>query len=298
MKLWRCLFLAILCCACSHYEEAQESLMPPDDESDNGTPVVRILAFGNSFAIDAMESGLYDIAQASGIRLVLGNACQGGFSLQNHWNAFVTNYSGMEYRKCVNRHYSVYKGCNLKAILANEKWDIITFQQVSYQAGFYGTYEPYLTNLINYVKDNARNPNAKYGFYMVWAYAQNASHEKYYLYNNDQMTMYNCIAAATNKAIEAHPELDYLIPTGTAIQNARTTSLGNDLTRDGIHLSEDIGRSIAAYSWLATLFGTETMMKNTFVPHNLDEKTIQLIKNAVLSAIENPYSITPQPGSN
>ena len=297
MKYWRYLILIFVCCACSHQDETYEDILPSYDESDDGTPAVRILAFGNSFTIDALESGLYDIAQASGIRLVLGNACRGGYSLQNHWEAITENYAGMEYHKCVNNQYTVRSGCTPKAILADEKWDIIMFQQVSHYAGLYDTYEPYLTHLIRHVMGNVRNPNAKCGFYMVWAYAQDSTHDKFVLYNNDQMTMYNCIVDATRKAIEAHPELYFLIPAGTAIQNMRTSSIGDNLTRDGFHLADGPGRSVAAYSWFATLFGTETMMQNTFVPRKMDKETTLLVKQAVRSAIENPYAITPQTGA-
>ena len=48
-----------------------------------------------------------------------------------------------------------------------------------------------------------------------------------------------------------------IIPSGTAIQNARTTSLGQDsnaLTRDGLHLTLGVGRYIAAMSWYESIF--------------------------------------------
>ena len=257
-------------------------------------PVVRVLAIGNSFAIDAMESDLYDMAQASGIQLILGNACQAGYSIQNHWDALTTDLADLEYRKCEDRHYSVTKGYTLKDILSDEPWDFITFQQTSYYAGLYETYEPYLTNLINKVKSIAPNPDAKYGFYMVWAYAQNSTHSMYGNYNHDQITMFNGIVNAASNVMRTHPELDFLIPTGTAVQNMRTSFIGDNLTRDGAHLTEDIGRSLAAYSWFATLFGTEEMMQNSFVPYTLNEYTTMMAKNAVLSAIESPYTITPQ----
>ena len=259
---------------------------------------VRILAVGNSFAIDAMESPLYDIAQASGIRLILGNACQAGYSLQNHWNGLVTNLDILEYRKCEDRHYDVTKGYTLNDILADEPWDYITFQQTSYLAGFCETYEPHLTNLIEELGKRVTNPQVKYGFYMIWAYGQNSTSENFYRYDHNQMTMYDSIVNATSKAMQEHPQLEFLIPTGTAIQNMRTSFVGDNLTRDGAHLTVDMGRSIAAYTWFATLFGTELMMQNNFIPNCLNECTTRMAKKCVVSALESPYSITPQTYTN
>ena len=108
------------------------------------------------------------------------------------------------------------------------------------------------------------------------------------------MTMFNSIVDATRKAKETHPELEFLIPTGTAIQNLRTSFIGDNLTRDGAHLTEDLGRHANAYTWLAVLFGKERLCQNTYVPFNLTEYTSMMARNAALSAIENPYIITPQ----
>lgn len=219
--IMRCFFVAFFASIALHSIWSHGKHSPRMDETES-MRTVRILAVGNSFAIDAMESPLYDIAQASGIRLILGNACQAGYSLQNHWQGLVTNLDNLEYRKCVDRHFGVTKGYTLNDILTDEPWDYITFQQTSYLAGFHETYEPYLTNLIDEVKNRATNPAAKFGFYMVWAYGQNSKSENFYRYDHNQMTMYNSIVNATNQTLHEHPQLEFLIPTGTAIQNMRT----------------------------------------------------------------------------
>lgn len=289
----RYFFIVILAFLISQVTWAQNLYNLQNEEAED-VQTIRILAVGNSFAIDAMESPLYDIAQASGIRLILGNACQAGYSLQNHWAGLVTNLYNLEYRKCKDRHYNVTKGHTLNDILADEPWDYITFQQTSYLAGFYETYNPYLTFLIEELKKRTSNSEVKFGFYMIWAYGQNSTSENFYRYNHNQITMYNSIVNATNKAMQEHPQLEFLIPRGTAIQNMRTSYVGDNLTRDGAHLTEDMGRSIAAFTWFATLFGTELMMQNNFIPNNLNEYTTNTAKNCVISALERPYSITPQ----
>ena len=48
--------------------------------------------------------------------------------------------------------------------------------------------------------------------------------------------MYNSIIDAVNKASKL-VKIDHIVPVGTAIQNGRTSSIGDNFTRDGYHLS-------------------------------------------------------------
>ncbi len=48
-----------------------------------------------------------------------------------------------------------------------------------------------------------------------------------------------------------------VIPAGTAIQNARTSSQGDTYTRDGYHLEQTYGRFTAACVWFEKLFGKD-----------------------------------------
>ena len=49
--------------------------------------------------------------------------------------------------------------------------------------------------------------------------------------------------------------IDIIVPAGTAIQNARHTSLQTpyDLTRDGTHLAFGTGCYVAAYTWFQSI---------------------------------------------
>ena len=50
--------------------------------------------------------------------------------------------------------------------------------------------------------------------------------------------MYRSIVGAVNKAARQY-KIKYIMPSGTAIQNARTSFAGDHLNRDGYHL--DLG---------------------------------------------------------
>ena len=82
-----------------------------------------------------------------------------------------------------------------------------------------------------------------------------------------------------------------LVPSGTAIQNLRTSYIGDTLTRDGYHMSESYGRYTVALTWFAELTGASVELV-TYVPSTVDEKDVPAIREAVSNAIDTPYKIT------
>ena len=65
---------------------------------------------------------------------------------------------------------------------------------------------------------------------MTWAYAENSTHSDFPRYDRDLMTMYNRIVAATNAKIDTNDRIFGVIPAGTAVQNARTSYIEDNLT--------------------------------------------------------------------
>jgi hypothetical protein len=55
---------------------------------------------------------------------------------------------------------------SLKEALLNKKWDVVTIQQVSNESFNYSTYQPYLNELMEYVRKYA--PGAKIGVHQTW----------------------------------------------------------------------------------------------------------------------------------
>lgn len=252
---------------------------------------LRVLAIGNSFSEDAVEQYLYNLAAEEGLELVIGNAYRGGQGLNSHWNDIQNNTNTFEYRKIVKGSRTNTTGQALSTIITDEPWDIVTFQQVSQDSGRPDTYEPYLGNLIDYLLGLTTNPNVKVGMHQTWAYAQNSTHGGFANYGNNQMTMYNAIVDAVNQAVANHDELTFVIPSGTAIQNARTSILGDNLNRDGYHLDYGIGRYIAACTWLEAVTELSAVGKN-YHPSSIDDLMATIGQNAAHNAILNPNSVT------
>lgn len=254
-------------------------------------PAIRILAIGNSFSEDAVEQNLYELANEAGVKLIIGNAYRGGQSLKSHWEDVTSGNNTFEYRKVVNGVRTNTTKQALATILANEPWDYITFQQVSQESGMADTFEPYLGNLIDYAKTNCSNAEVKFGYHITWAYAQNSTHSGFANYNKDQMTMYNAILSAAKTALSNHSELSFIVPSGTAIQNARTSYIGDNLNRDGYHLNYGMGRYTAACTWLEAILGINPMGLE-YRPSSVDEITAGICQKAAHSAVITPYSVT------
>ena len=251
---------------------------------------VRILAIGNSFSQDAVEQYLHELAEAEGISTIIGNMFIGGCSLERHVKNARDNAPAYAYRKIGTDGKKREKGkMSLEAVLADEAWDYVSLQQASPFSGMYETYEVSLPELIEYVK--ARLPKkTKLMLHQTWAYASTSKHSGFKNYNCNQLTMYQAIADAVKKAAKAN-KIKIVIPSGTAIQNARTSFIGDHLNRDGYHLDVKIGRYTAACTWFERIF-KHNVIGNPYAPEGLDEARKAVAQKAAHAAVKHPYKVT------
>ena len=257
---------------------------------------VRILAIGNSFSQDAVEQYLHELAEAEGISTIIGNMFIGGCSLERHVKNARDNAPAYAYRKIGTDGKKREKGkMSLEAVLADEDWDYVSLQQASPFSGMYETYEASLPELIEYVK--ARLPKkTKLMLHQTWAYASTSKHSGFKNYNCNQLTMYQAIADAVKKAAKAN-KIKIVIPSGTAIQNARTSFIGDHLNRDGYHLDVKIGRYTAACTWFERIF-KHNVVGNPYAPEGLDEVRKAVAQKAAHAAVKHPYKVTEQSITN
>jgi hypothetical protein len=130
-------------------------------------------------------------------------------------------------------------------------------------------------------------------WHMTWAYQDDYESSNFERYDSDQMTMYNGILNAVNENVLTDSRIRMVMPSGTAIQNLRTSYLGDTLTRDGFHMSYDIGRYTVGLTWYCMLTGRNaasvTALPDKFPAIELD---LAVIREAVDNAIATPYEIT------
>ena len=255
-----------------------------------GEGVIKILAIGNSFSEDAAESYVADLAKSQGENVIIGHLCIGGSTLDMHWNNAQSNSPAYSYRKIVDGVKTTFSNKTMKEGLEDEAWDYITFQQVSQASGIYTTYFPYLPNLLNYVKKYATNPNVQYCLHRTWAYPTTSTHSGFVYYQKNQMIMYDSIVTVTNKVAEK-VGINIIIPAGTAIQNGRSSYIGDNFNRDGFHLSLGLGRFTASCVWYEKLLG-KPVLENTLVPSGITSDEAKIAKNAAHYAVLHPDEVT------
>ena len=259
-------------------------------EESKNDQVIKILAIGNSFSQDAIETNLFELAQAENIQLIIGNLYIGGASLDLHWNNAKDDKAAYQYRKIdINGNKTNTTETSIGDALADEDWDYISFQQVSSNSGIFHTYVNPLPLLYKYVQQRTTNPNVKYILHQTWAYSQDSDHKRFINYSHDQMRMYKAIVDAVFHARHLSP-IDIIVPAGTAIQNGRTSFIGDNFCKDGYHLNV-IGRYTAACTWFESLLN-KSVIGNSFKPEALSDYEADIAQHAAHYAVMRPKEIT------
>ena len=255
---------------------------------------VRILGIGNSFTVDALEQHFQPILDAQGKDAIIGYPYRGGTFLSQHdaWSTR-TDTLPYNYRKFTHGQFTStgLATYNMTMAMADEPWDWVIIQSDHDSAGIYKSYVPYMEHLINFVHSHCSNPNVKIGFYMTWAYDATSTFPGFDLYGRNQQLMYDSIIACAQKLMAAHPDLEFIIPSGTAVQNARTSFVGQHLNRDGYHLHYEHGRYISSLCWYEKIFG-ESALTVTYKPDGMTDYKANMCRTAAHSAIINPYEVT------
>ena len=253
---------------------------------------LRILAIGNSFTEDAVEWHLWGLFNAAGIDVVIGNEYRGGCTVERHWG-YITGKEeeAHAYRKVVNGKRTVKKGVPICEALKDEEWDVVCFQQGQAKYGVLESHYPYLDSLITYVRSYLAPGTYKLCYQLNWSFPEGSPRfEKVPLYENDQMKMYRCCVEAA-KGVKKRSKLDFLIPTGTAVQNARTTRFGDTMNRDWGHLDKLKGRYTASCVWFETITGINCI-GNSYIPEGMSPEDALLCQKAAHAAVRKPYKVT------
>ncbi|QMS85658.1 DUF4886 domain-containing protein [Candidatus Xianfuyuplasma coldseepsis] len=256
------------------------------------TKQLRILGIGNSFTEDAMEY-LYHIADDYGVEeIILGYLYIGGAPLSTHVEMIETEARDYRYYDNTKGYWAYHSSYTIEQGITEQEWDLISIQQASYDSGRAETYNDDITTLIDFIFEHAQNKNVRIMWHMTWAYQATSNHSGFVNYDNDQMTMYNAIINAVQTKIVPDERFDLIIPSGTAIQNVRTSYIGDTLTRDGFHLSYDQGRYIAGLTWFKEITGF-SINEITYKPEGITDTDQQAIVEGVNYAVETPFEITP-----
>ena len=262
---------------------------PTTTKDKSAGKAIKILAVGNSFSVDAMNNHLFQILESAGYTdITLGNLYIGGCSLDTHYGNLKNNAKAYTYYQNTDGEWSAEENVAITKGFGAAKWDVVTIQQVSSDSGRSATYKD-LATIVGMLKN--KEPQAKILWHMTWAYQQNSDHWAFAYYNKDQMTMYNAITATVQEQVLPLSTINGVIPSGTAIQNLRTSILGDTLTGDGYHLRDSYGDYAAALTWFCTITG-EKPDAVTYRPASVADRWDD-IAASVNNALKTPYAVTP-----
>jgi len=276
-------FTKTVCSECG--ELLSETVLPASKK-------LKILAIGNSFSVDA-TTFLWSILDDLGVEeLIVGNAQIGGCSLDKHWTMAQSGEAAYSYTKYTSSGKKTVS-CALVDAVKDEEWDIVTLQQVSQSSGMPDTYT-HLTDMIDFVINNCPNVYVDINFHMTWAYQQGYERKAFTdNYNADQMTMYNAIVNTVKSVVLEDKTISRVLPSGTTIQNLRTSYLGDTLNRDGTHLSNDVGRYAVGLTWACAITGASPYDAK-WIPSEYAQvaEDFEVIKEAVANAVASPFTVT------
>ena len=295
---------------------------------------LKVLAITSSFGLNTTQL-LYDVAVAEGYapeNVTVARLYTSGCSLEKHIT-YAPDKPVYQYTKVsgdpdvvaehadegmvVGEMFQVMKEGNATLLdgLLDEKWDIIFMQQGARISAIDSSYtdaegRDYITQLRGimqpYVEENC--PDARFVWNMLWAFDKGSDEAPLdTTFKGDQLAMYRASIDCTMTYVVPRTDYDRIIPSGTAIQNARTSFFGETLSRDTYHLN-NLGAAIAAYDLFAVLTGQEITEINLDIvsasnkngisgaakintPLREDEKLV--IMESVNNALRNPYAVTP-----
>ena len=278
------------------YENGTCAACGVNEWDTDGDGVLEILAIGNSFSVDALQYA-YQIAQNLGIEeIVIGNLYKGSCTLATHAKNAKNNTAAYAWFYNDNgtwsRDTNTWKDATEKTMgdaLQERTWDFVSLQQASGSSGQPDTYNADLDYLIQYVSDNA--PGAKLVWHMTWAYQQNTTHSAFPTYSKDQMTMYNAIVSAVQSKIVTNGNFDLIVPNGTAVQNSRTSLLGDTTTIDGYHMSRPYGRYLTSLMFVKAITGMD-ISDISYIPSGVSAEEKQIAIESVNNAYKTYFAVT------
>ena len=269
-------------------EEVKEEVTY-EKQNWNDDGALKVLLIGNSFSQDTCYLSM-QAAKAMGIENVsISNLYIGAGSISDHIYRY--KHGATAQLQTVNEKGNWGKtDVTLETAVKSEDWDYIVIQQVSPLSGEEYSFES-ASALIDIIEPMC--PKARIAWNMTWAYQSNFDDGRFARYDKDQAKMYASIVSATKSQILTNERIELVVPTGTVIQNVRTSYIGDTLTRDGYHLNETHGRQIASLALVYALTGVSIDGVTTTNYNKLsDEAALIVAIEAIKNAMANPFEVT------
>lgn len=222
---------------------------------------LNILVFGHSFAGDCTEYLPVLAVEADIQELRVARFIKANCSLQERYTFFKEDYNkGFSECEPGQTEY-VKRSCTFKEAIQERKWDVVVFQNSLEGEGRYETIQPYLKEMIKYVKKEQKKrfgSEPRFCWNLFWPISvllEDSSTEPHltrmsYYNHSSQKAWEAYVSTAEKLAKEMKMEI---IPSGRVIMNLRASKYNTpdmkEFTRDGYHMSHGAGRYAAACLW-------------------------------------------------
>ena len=255
---------------------------------------LNILMIGNSFADDTIYYAK-NIANAYGINLNIYNSYIGGCTVDKHYANLTSNSGNTEYSmRSTDENGWVYNnGMTLTQIINSHTWDVVTFQQASAEIGRPTSYGN-LSNLVSEVR-SLTGTNTRNYWYQTWAYDHDYMdfYDYYSYFNNDQDAMFAAINTCYQNQVAPLGLFEKTVFAGTAVQNLRTSYMGDTFTRDGKHMSSVHGRYLLGLNFISNVLNIDLdLCPCSYVAPEISESFIAPAYESVRNARNHPYVAT------
>ncbi len=253
---------------------------------------IKILCIGNSFSHDTTRF-VPQIALSCGYdEIVIANLYIGGCPIQKHLETLKEDLPLYRFERDDGSGWSQTPEYKSRDAILSENWDWISIQHGSSYGGFYTKEESYkdLPELVERVR-SLTGPCTKIAFNMTWVGEPWKDRPEMIEFERDQLRYFEAICHLTKTLVAKTDGIDLIVPTGTAIQNARTTDLGLKMNRDGFHLSLECGRYLAGLTFFCFLTETDPE-KVEWKPEEIGEEEYKILQRAAKLATTIPYSVT------
>lgn len=274
-------------------EAPTEPAVDTDLVDPNKDGALKILFLGNSFSYDIGEIfwNIADSVLEQDVFVAILGIGAGTLQMHSRNLHFVTGE--YEYKSTADGNWNSVQKVPPNDYITAEAWDYIVIQQASHVSGIPNSYEYHLDNVVEHIKTNC--PNARILWHMTWAYEPDCEYVHFQNYDHDSIKMYNAIVDTVKSVILPRDDIFAVIPSGTAIQNARTVEKYSNLCRDGFHLSIPYGRYVVSLT-LAGMLLDPTLSTITWKPGGISNEQVQYALEAARNALANPYEVTNTAG--
>lgn len=301
-------------CTADDELDTSQSFTPVNNQTIEEKGEYHVLVIGNSLSRDAfcyVPPIIIDLCP--NISIDFNIYYKGNVGLSTHWNSINNDIKDHTLDTYLMSSLSWHSTGSVegKDIIENKQWNLIILQEGNVKSRYYENTQPNIKSFTDYIHSiHPETPIA----YMLNPAQPEGSRVLGELTSDQVWEMF----ANTAHQLLDNNDVDYIIPCGTGIQNARHTYLDvigdtGHLDYDGTHLQEGLPCLIDAYTAVQSLFVifniessieksglriTQDWVNNQKIPGkhgNVIEGSEQdyiLCKKCAIAAVEDPYNLS------